>query len=84
MRMQRKATPANAGAAYYNEAATFFNANKLVEANAAADKSIAADPKRGETYYIKASSLIPNANDGSKDEQIRSSSGMPRGLPNLS
>ena len=56
-----KATPANAGAAYYNEAATFFNAQKLPEANAAADKAIAADPKRAEAYYIKASALIPNA-----------------------
>jgi tetratricopeptide (TPR) repeat protein len=55
------ANPAMAGTALYNEAATYFNANKLTEAAAAADKAIAADPKRAESYYIKASALVPNA-----------------------
>jgi len=53
--------PSSAGTAFYNEAATYFNANKLTEAAAAADKAIAADPKRAEAYYIKASALVPNA-----------------------
>jgi tetratricopeptide (TPR) repeat protein len=56
-----KANPAMAGTALYNESATYFNANKLTEAAAAADKAIAADPKRAEAYYIKASALVPNA-----------------------
>ena len=56
-----QASPTSAGTAYYNEAATYFNANKLPEAVAASDKSIAADPKRAESYYIKASALVPNA-----------------------
>ena len=56
-----KADPTKAGTALYNEAATYFNANKLKEANAAADKAIAADPARAETYYIKAASLVPDA-----------------------
>lgn len=56
-----KADPTKAGTALYNEAAVYFNAQKLTEANAAADKAIAVDPNRPELYYIKASSLIPNA-----------------------
>jgi tetratricopeptide (TPR) repeat protein len=56
-----KADPTKAGVAFYNEAAVFFNANKLKEADAAADKAIAADPKRSDSYYIKASALIPGA-----------------------
>jgi tetratricopeptide (TPR) repeat protein len=58
-----KTNPQMAGAAYYNEAVVYYNANpqKLTEANAAADKAIAADPKRADAYYIKAQALIPNA-----------------------
>jgi tetratricopeptide (TPR) repeat protein len=55
-----KANPAAAGKAYYNEAAVYLNANKNPEAAAAADKSIAADPKFAEPYYVKASALVPN------------------------
>ncbi len=56
-----KADPTKAGIAFYNEAAVFYNAQKLPEAVAAADKAIAADPKRSDAYYIKAASLIPGA-----------------------
>ncbi len=55
-----KANPAAAGKAYYNEAAVYLNANKNAEAATAADKSIAADPKFAESYFIKASALVPN------------------------
>lgn len=65
-----KALPASAGSAYYNEAAVFFNANKLDEAGAAADKAIAADPKRPEPYYIKGQSLIPKATMDAKTNKF--------------
>lgn len=59
--MAAKAQPANAGMYYFNEAATLYNTQKLPEAEAAADKAIAADPKRAEAYYIKGQALIPQA-----------------------
>jgi tetratricopeptide (TPR) repeat protein len=55
---------------YYNEAATLYNAGKLEEAAAAADKAIAADPKRADAYYIKAQSLIPKATVDPKTQKI--------------
>jgi tetratricopeptide (TPR) repeat protein len=65
-----KAQPANAGMYYYNEAATLYNAGKLDEAAAAADKAIAADPKRADAYYIKGQSLIPKASVDPKTQKI--------------
>jgi tetratricopeptide (TPR) repeat protein len=61
--MSAKTAPAMAGTAYYNEAVVFYQANpqKLPEAAAAADKAIAADPKKADAYYIKAQALIPAA-----------------------
>ena len=56
-----KAMPANAAMYYYNEAATLYNAGKLPEAEAAADKAIAADPKRADACFIKGQALIPQA-----------------------
>jgi tetratricopeptide (TPR) repeat protein len=58
-----KTAPAMAATAYYNEAVVFYQANpqKLAEAAAAADKAIAADPKKADAYYIKAQALIPAA-----------------------
>jgi hypothetical protein len=53
--------PGKAGTAYYNESVIMYTANKNAEANAAADKAIAADPKRADAYYIKAQALIPGA-----------------------
>jgi len=65
-----KALPANAGTYYYNEAATLYNAGKLDESAIAADKAIAADPKRADAYYIKAQSLIPKASVDPKTQKI--------------
>jgi len=56
-----KALPASAGQYYYNEAATFLNANKADEAATAADKAIAVDPSRADTYYIKGQALVQKA-----------------------
>jgi len=65
-----KALPANAAMYYFNEAATLYNAGKLPEAEAAADKAIAADPKKAEAYYIKGQSLIPQATVDPKTQKI--------------
>lgn len=65
-----KILPANAGMYYYNEAATLYNAGKLDDAALAADKAIAADPKRADAYYIKGQSLIPKATVDPKTQKI--------------
>jgi tetratricopeptide (TPR) repeat protein len=65
-----KALPANAGMYYFNEAATLYNAGKPDDAGVAADKAIAADPKRAEAYYIKGQSLIPKASVDAKTQKI--------------
>jgi len=61
--MAAKTSPAMAAGAYYNESVVFYTANKLPEAEAAADKAIAADPKRADAFYIKAQSLVPGAKE---------------------
>ncbi len=68
--MAAKAMPANASMYYFNEAATLYNASKLPEAEAAADKAIAADPKKAEAYYIKGQALIPQATVDPKTNKI--------------
>lgn len=68
--MAAKAMPANAAMYYFNEAATLYNAGKLPEANAAADKAIAADPKKADAYYIKGQALIPQATVDPKTQKI--------------
>jgi tetratricopeptide (TPR) repeat protein len=65
-----KAMPADAGKYYYNEAVTLYNAGKLPEAEAAADKAIAADPKRADAYYIKGQALIPGATVDAKTQKV--------------
>ncbi len=65
-----KAMPANAGMYYYNEAVTLYNSGKLPEADAAADKAIAADPKKADAYYIKGQALIPQATVDPKTQKI--------------
>jgi tetratricopeptide (TPR) repeat protein len=65
-----KTLPADAGMYYYNEAATMYNAGKLTEAQVAADKSIAADPKRADAYFIKGQALIPQATVDPKTQKI--------------
>jgi len=68
--MAAKAMPANAAMYYFNEAATLYNAGKLPEAEAAADKAIAADPKKADAYYIKGQALIPQATVDPKTNKI--------------
>ncbi|HTD96526.1 MAG TPA: tetratricopeptide repeat protein [Edaphobacter sp.] len=68
--MAAKATPTNAGMYYFNEAATLYNAGKLDDAAVAADKAIAADPKRPDAYYIKGQSLIPKASVDPKTQKV--------------
>jgi tetratricopeptide (TPR) repeat protein len=65
-----KAQPAQAGMYYFNEAATLYNAGKMDDAAAAADKAIEADPKRSEAYYIKGQALIPKATIDPKTQKI--------------
>jgi tetratricopeptide (TPR) repeat protein len=68
--MAAKALPTNASMYYFNEAATLYNAGKLPEAEAAADKAIAADPKKAEAYYIKGQALITQATVDPKTQKI--------------
>jgi tetratricopeptide (TPR) repeat protein len=68
--MAAKAMPANAAMYFFNEAATLYNAGKLPEAEAAADKAIAADPKKADAYYIKGQALIPQATVDPKTQKI--------------
>jgi tetratricopeptide (TPR) repeat protein len=68
--MAAKALPANASMYYFNEAATLYNSSKLPEAEAAADKAIAADPKKAEAYYIKGQALITQATVDPKTQKI--------------
>ncbi len=65
-----KALPANAGMYYFNESVVLYNAGKLPEAGAAADKAIAADPKKADAYYIKGQALIPQATVDPKTQKI--------------
>ena len=64
--MAAKTSPTMAGSAYFNEAVVYYQASKMPEATAAAEKSIAADPKRADAYYIKAQALIPGATSDPK------------------
>lgn len=70
-----KLVPANAGMYYGNEAAVLYNASQtnsaLGEAAvAAADKAIAADPKRADSYYIKGQILLQKATLDPKTQKI--------------
>lgn len=65
-----KAQPALAAGAYYNEAANFYNMQKMEDAAVAADKAIAADPKKADAYYIKAQSLVQKAAVDPKTNKI--------------
>ncbi len=65
-----KSLPTQAGMYYYNEAATLYNASKMEDAAAAADKAIAVDPKRAEAYYIKGQALITKATVDPKTQKI--------------
>ena len=62
--------PNNAGAAYYNEAAIFYNNGKMDDAAAAADKAIASDPTKAEAYYIKGQAVIGKSTVDPKTQKI--------------
>ena len=64
------AQPANAAAAYYNEAAIFYNNGKMEDAAAAADKATAADPAKAEAYYIKGQAVIGKSTVDPKSQKI--------------
>lgn len=64
------ADPAMAGMYYYNEAATFFNANAMDEAAAAAQKAVTADPTKAEAYYIEGQALVQKASVDPKTNKI--------------
>ncbi len=65
-----KAQPAQAGMYMFNEAATLLNAGQNDEAAVAADKAIAADPKRADSYYIKGQALISKVSVDPKTQKI--------------
>ncbi len=65
-----KAEPAKAGMYMFNEAATLYNAGKMDEAAAAADKAIAADPNKAEAYYIKGQALIQKVTVDPKTQKV--------------
>ena len=51
------AMAANPAMAYFNLCATQYNMGNMAEAEAACEKSIAADPKNADAYFIKGSAL---------------------------
>lgn len=55
----------NPGLAYYNLCAVQFNANKMDDAAAACDKSIASDPSRALAWFFKGSALYKASQSGS-------------------
>ena len=65
-----KFDPTKAGMFYYNEAATFFNANAMDDAAAAAQKAVTADPTKAEAYYIEGQALIQKATVDPKTNKI--------------
>jgi len=65
-----KAEPAKAGMYLFNEAATLYNAGKMDDAAAAADKAIAADPNKAEAYYIKGQALVQKVTVDPKTQKI--------------
>ena len=51
----------NPGIAYFNLCATYYNQGDMPNALAACDKSLAADPKKADAYFIKGSVLMGDA-----------------------
>lgn len=51
----------NPGTAYFNLCATYYNQGDMANALTACDKSIAADPKRADAYFIRGSVLMGDA-----------------------
>ena len=65
-----KAQPTQSGMYMFNEAATLLNAGQNDDAAIAADKAIAADPKRADAYYIKGQALIAKVTVDPKTNKI--------------
>ena len=66
-----KAQPANAGMFYSNEAIVLAKSGGSADATvAAADKAIAADPKKSIPYYLKGQALIAKATVDPKTNKI--------------
>jgi tetratricopeptide (TPR) repeat protein len=66
-----KAQPANAGMYYSNEAIVLAKSGSAADAvAAAADKAIAADPKKPVPYYLKGQALIAKATVDPKTNRI--------------
>lgn len=65
-----KLDPTKAGTYYFNEAATFFNANAMDDAAVAAQKAFTADPTKAEAYYIEGQALIQKASVDPKTNKI--------------
>lgn len=59
--MAAQSDPSRAAQYYFNEGAVLTNAGKADEANAAFDKSIAANPNQAEAYYQKGVNLMGKA-----------------------
>jgi tetratricopeptide (TPR) repeat protein len=68
--MSAKTNPAAAANMYYNDAANLYNLGKMEDAAAAAEKAIAADPKKPEPYYIKAQGLVQKATVDDKTKKV--------------
>ena len=62
--------PAGAAQYYYNQGAVLTNSGKVDEANAAFDKSIAADPTKADAYYQKGVNLINKATTDPKTGKV--------------
>ncbi len=65
-----KIQPANAGMFYSNEAIVLSKAGNSDATVAAADKAIAADPKKPVPYYLKGQALIGKATVDPKTQRI--------------
>lgn len=65
-----KASPANAGMYYTNEAIIMDRNGKVDETVAAADKATTADPNRAIAYYLKGKALITKATVDPKTGKI--------------
>lgn len=66
-----KADPTQAAMYYSNEAIVLFKTNQGDLAAAAADKAIAADPKKAIAYYIKGWALVQHATVDPKTGKIQ-------------
>lgn len=65
-----KTNPANAGMYYQNETIVLSRTGQIDATVAAADKAIAADPKRPIPYYLKGQALINRATVDPKTQKI--------------